>query len=288
MYVFYINNKNQSQARIIRNLYRSYTGDKSLQATHRFSTNHKLHEIASTIIFAGFLRGEGLIYQYCKENNKNFLYVDHAYINRGYNPREPDEEWMRVTYNSFTWNKNEVESNDRWNQYFAKTYSLSPWRGAQGKKIIVLPPSESTKYLFPESVEWTNKVIEEVRKKSSAPVVVREKPFQVGVDPRTNMPTTSVVYNYNTPVESEILDAKLIISYSSGVPVLGTILGIPCYCAEKAAAYPMSINLSYLNNPPEPDRQNWLNQLVYHQYRTTEMKTGWIWSLLKKYEPKEN
>jgi hypothetical protein len=286
MILFYLNNKNQKQAKFIRYLFRSYTGQKQIQPTSRFSTNHKLHEKASTIVFAGFIRGEGLIYQYCKEKNKNFLYIDHAYINRGYNSKNPDEEWMRITYNAFTWNKNEIESNDRWNQYFAKSYSLSPWKSSQGKKILVLPPSESTKYLFPESVEWTNKAIEEVRKRLNAPVVIREKPFQVEVNPTTNFPSSSLVFEYDKPIEAELLDAKIIISFSSGVPVMGTILGIPCYCSDKAAAYPMNINLNYLNNPPEPDRQTWLNQLVYHQYKTTEMISGSVWNVLKKYEPK--
>lgn len=286
MIIFYINNKNQQQARIIRNLYRSCTEPKHLQATSRFDPNNRLHEKAKLIVFAGYLRGDGLIYRYCRDNNKNFLYVDHAYLNRNYNSSNPKNEWMRLTHNAFTWNRNENESNERWNEHFAQTYSLSPWNQNFGKNILVLPPSEATKFLFPDSVSWMKQTLDDIAKRTTAPIRIREKPLQVVVDPGTN----DVIRGYNVKheqnIEAEMLNAKCIVTFNSAVPVLGTILGIPCYTSPHAAAHPMSIDLNYLNHPPEPARQDWLNQLVYHQFTSHEMQTGKVWKLLTKYQPK--
>jgi hypothetical protein len=286
MILFYLNSKNKSQARIIRNLYRSYTGVKNLQATSRFNPNNKINDDAKLIIFAGILRGEGLIYRYCKESNKNFLYVDHAYLERGYNFAESNNEWMRITPNAFNWSQNQIESNDRWNQFFAKKYQLSAWNRNNGSYILALPPSNATKAMFPESSEWMEKTLAEISKKSNLPIKIREKPNQVTVDINTNQVSGANTFFHTNTVEADMLDAKLIVTFNSAVPVLGTILGIPCYCSPYAAAYPMNINLNYINNPPEPSRQTWLNQLVYHQYTSQEMKSGKVWELLAKYLPK--
>lgn len=283
MLLFYLNNKNVQQSRIIRNLFRSYTGEKQIQNTSRFFENQVLNNKAKVIIFAGILRGEGLIYRHCREKDKKFLYVDHAYLNRGYNANSSHTEWMRITPSAFNWSLNSVEDDERWNQYFSSKYQLSSWNKHDGKKILVLPPSEATKSLFPESVEWTNNAIDEISKITTSPIHIREKPEQPIVDFNTNQVIDRKFFTHEKTIEEEMLEAKLIVTFNSAVPVTGTILGIPCYCSPYAAAYPMNINLNYLNNPPEPNRQAWLNQLVYHQYTGEEMKNGKVWDLLKKY-----
>jgi hypothetical protein len=283
MILFYLNHDNKKQARIIRQLFNSYTGEKHIHSTARFDPNNEINQRADIILFAGMLRGEGLIYRYCKENNKKFLYVDHAYLDRGYNVPNPDKEWMRVTLNAFTWSLNQTETVDRWNQHFAKKYTLLPWNKKPGKNILVLPPSEATKFLFPESVGWTNKAIEDIKAKTNAPIYIREKPDQPVVDSVTNQVIDRLKFDHPRTIEQDMENAKIIVTFNSAVPVMGTIKGIPCYCSPYAAAYPMSINLSYLNNPPEPERQPWLNQLVHHQYRTLEIRDGTIWKMLEKY-----
>lgn len=283
MILFYLNNRNKHYSRIIRNLYRSYPGDKHLQSTNKFTVDNKLHSLVDVIVFAGMLRGEGLIYKYCKENNKNFIYIDHAYIDRGYDAGDSHNEWMRLTYNSFTWSGYIEESNDRWENYFEKKYPLSPWNSNNGNKILVLPPSEATKALFPESVEWMENTLSEISKRTRLPIHIREKPDQPIVNLETNEVIDRKKFSHENTIEQDIMEAKLIVTFNSAVPVLGTIKGIPCYCSPQASAYPISINLDNIDNPPEPNRQSWLNQLVYHQYNTFEMKNGKVWEILKKY-----
>lgn len=283
MYLFYLNNKNTQQSRIIRNLFRSYPGEKHIQNTSVFPNNQALNSRASVIIFAGILRGDGLIYRYCKNNNKNFLYVDHAYLNRGYNTANSAKEWMRITPNGFNWSVNLAETSERWNQFFKDKFTLTTWNSHNGKKILVLPPSEATKSIFPESVEWTNNAINAIKNITNDEIRIREKPDQPVVDFNTNQILERKSYAHTKTIEEEIMEAKLIVTFNSAVPVMGTILGVPCYCSPYAASYPMNINLQHLNDPPEPNRQPWLNQLVYHQYNSEEMKNGKMWNMLLKY-----
>lgn len=284
MIVFYLNNKNQHHSRIIRTLYRSCPYEKSLNATARFTDNTKINSKASVIVFAGMIRGEGLIYKYCQETGRNFIYVDHAYLNRGYDINSPDTEWMRVTQNMFTWNKLQPETPERWKQYFAEKHHLAPWNTHEGKNILVLPPSEATKYLFPESVEWTESTVKELVSRVNAPVKIREKPKQPVIDPITNQVINRLDIDHATTIDEELMKAKYVVAFNSAVPVQATLLGIPCITSMYSAAYPISVTLDRIKYPVEPNRQEWLNQLVHHQFTTNEMKSGNIWPMLEKYK----
>lgn len=284
MILFYMNGEKKQHSRIIRYLYRSCVGERKLMSTTRFQGNHILNNQASLIVFAGMIRGEGLIYKWCMENKKNFLYIDHAYLERGYNSSDLGNEWMRVVQNGFVWNKNIPETPERWNERFAKKYQIQPWRGTQGKNILVLPPSEATKYLFPNSVHWMNYTLDRLKKRFKAPIIIREKPDQVKIDPANNQVIGRTAISHNRSIESEIDDAKVIVTFNSAVPVQGTIQGIPCIASPYAAAHPMSIPEELWDTMPEPNRLLWLHQLVHHQFTAEEFKTGQFWNMIKKYD----
>lgn len=284
MILFYINTQKLKQAKFVRYLFRSYEGEKQAVATSKLNLNDPLLTKANLVVFTGIIRGEGLIYKYCLENNKNFLYIDHAYLERGYNPQSSQNEWTRITPNAFNWSSNYFELDDRWNGYFSQKYPLLPWNSNDGKKILVLPPSEATKAIFPESVSWMEKTIDEIKKRTNFPIYIREKPLQPVVDLTTNRVTGRLNFEHPNSIDQDMQEAKCIVTFNSAVPVTGIIRGIPCYCSSHAAAYPMNINLDEIGNPREPDRQNWLNQLVYHQYTSEELKNGTFWKIITKYQ----
>lgn len=283
MLLFYLNNSNGPQSRIVRSLYKSYPGDKLLQNTNKFLANETLNIKARMIVFAGIVRGSGLIYKWCKNNKKSFLYIDHAYIDRGYASITTTEEWMRITKDSFNWNKNLFETPERWNLHFAKKYTLQPWNKKSQGKILVLPPSEATKYIFPESVNWMDTTLEQVKQKVDWPIFVRHKPKQPIIDYATNNVTGRTDHQELCSIEEELQDTRLIVSFNSAITVLGTMMGVPSISSPFAASFPISIDINNILNPPEPDRQAWLNQLVHHQFRTSECASGVAWNMLEKY-----
>lgn len=280
MILIYFNREQTNHLRVLKHLYRSYRGEKIIQESKRFEKNVKMNREADLIVFAGMIRGEGLIYKWCKENNKDFLYIDHAYLHRGYNIKDPKNEWMRITKNSFTWNRFEDRPSDRWDSRFRASYSLAPWRGSGGKNILVLPPSEATKFLFPESVDWTRNTVEELKKYIDAPIVVRDKPMQPIIDSFTNQVIGRLDIKHKNSIDYELMYAKCVVAFNSAVPVQATILGIPTITSPVSACYPMTFRPHQIENSVEPKRQLWLNQLVYHQYTTEELITGKFWEMI--------
>ena len=282
MMIFYYNPDKSEHERVIKCMFASYKGNKRLMKTKEFFRNEEANKDATVIVFAGMIRGEGLIYRWCRENNKPFLFIDHAYLKRGYNV-DFDNQWMRITQSGFVWNKMEERSPSRWKTYFRNDYPLHPWQGNRGKNILILPPSSATRFLFPDCDDWMLKTMAKIRSKlGKHPIIVREKPDQVMIDDRTNAITSRMKHVHPVSIEKEIEEARLIVTYSSAVPVLGTIMGVPCITSENCAAYPMSADIDDLRIFPEPNRKEWLYQLVHHQYRVEELKSGEFWNMLEE------
>ena len=286
MIVFYKNENQSHHVRLIEHLYRSYPGKKkSLVKTSEFFKNVRLNQAANCIVFAGIIRGEGNIYQYCIRNNKRFLYMDHAYINRGYSS-DPEEEWMRITDSRFSWNVFEEQNSDRFDNFFSEKIPLiKGYRNNDtAKKILILPPSLATQFIFPESRVWLQKVTSFLVKNTNRDIVIREKPIQTKLTPR-NMVVEAVKYKHERTIEEELADAYAVITYNSAVVVQAAMMGIPVHSHENGCGAPISFNIEDIDNlPPEPPRRRWLHQLVHHQFRTTEMIDGSIWPMIFKDE----
>jgi hypothetical protein len=187
---------------------------------------------------------------------------------------------MRVTDTGFTWNHLEERDDARWNRYFANKYQLRPWNQNRDKpNILVLPPSLATQFLFPESKNWLDQTVRVLRTKTKKNIVVREKPMQPMLDTRNNI-IDRVRYDHPLTIEQELDQACAVITFNSAVAVEATLRGIPVIGHATAACAPMNFNMDQMDDPPEPPRQAWLNQLVYHQYRTEEMVNGDIWKML--------
>ena len=281
MILFYVNSNQKNHARILLHLYNSYPGEKQIEPTNRFMRNSRLNLNASLIVFAGMIRGEGMIYHWCVAHNKRFFYVDHAYLDRGYNQGNPDNEWMRITDSAFTWTGMDDCTSDRWDTLFGNRYPIKPWMTNASGNILVLPPSNASLYLFPYASKWINGVVEEASKISRLPVVVREKPNQVVIDDMNNV-VDRIEHTHTKTIDEELATASLVISFNSAVTVMATILGIPSIVSNNAASFPVSQSINTIINSPEPPREKWLHQLVHHQYTTTEMKDGTVWNQMLK------
>jgi len=278
MIIFYKNPLQNRHERLIEILYNSCPYEKKLYTTEKFAANARLNQRATALVFAGMIRGDGLIYKWCKQNGKRFFYLDHAYLNRGYNTGDPNNEWFRITDSDFLWNKMEHKTAERWNEYFAEQYALKPW-SLKGKNILVLPPSQATQFIFPKSKLWLNHTLRILEKYTSKNVIIREKPTQQIISVN-NQIVKPLKFDHKTTIEQELENAYAVVTYNSGVTVQATIEGIPVFCDQNNSAAPITNRIEDIENPLFQNREPWLNQLVHHQYRTKEMMDGTVWQWL--------
>lgn len=284
MIAFYHNFRQTNHVRILNHLFKSCPiQEKMNYPTRDWGKNVRINQKADIIVFAGIIRGEGNIYKWCVDRGKRFFYVDHAYLDRGYNydGNDPANEWMRITDSKFSWNRWDNRAEDRWEEFFAARHGkLSPWMSnKKAKNVLILPPSLATQYLFPDSVSWLEQITRLVKRNTDRPIVIREKPLQTRLDANNEVINVERHDNGKT-IEQDLEDAYCVMTYNSAVAVQSIMRGIPTFSHNNGCGAPVSFKISEIDNPPEPDRQGWLNQLVYHQFNTAEMIDGTVWNML--------
>ena len=72
-----------------------------------------------------------------------------------------------------------------------------------------------------------------------------------------------------------VQDAYAVINWSSNPATHAVLEGIPVFVGPSSLAYDVgNTDLSKINNPSKPDRQQWLNDLAYTEWTTKEISEG--------------
>ena len=144
---------------------------------------------------------------------------------------------------------------------------LEPWK-KDGKYILVFEPSDFAKRWW-EVPNWTEDTINLLKANTDLEIRIRKK-------------------NSLVSFESEVKGAKAVVSLQSAAAIQAHIWGIPGYCAEMSAAYPVSHSLEMIQKGldsiqyiPDDTRQKWLNSILANQYTMTEIADGTCWNRLK-------
>ncbi len=137
-------------------------------------SNHKYNDDI-TFISYGILRGTGQIFS----KSKNFIYIDHGYINSSKREFTSDKRtslkslngYFRVVKNDLYFNRNfNNPDNTRFNELDIKLKNLNK----NGKKIILSEPSDNT-LNFLKIPNWTNETIEEIKKYTDRDILIHNK-----------------------------------------------------------------------------------------------------------------
>ena len=88
--------------------------------------------------------------------------------------------------------------------------------------------------------------------------------------------------------ESEVKGAKCVVSLQSAAAIQAHIWGVPGYCDEMSAVYPVSNSIASISKGldkiklcTEKKRQNWLDSILANQYTMTEIADGTCYNRLK-------
>ena len=237
----------------------------------QYAFNTSLQE-ADLYVISGILRGTGLVFQACVEQKRDFLYMDHAYFNKGYD----HPTWMRITKNRHTFGPTLINSSSaRFDKHFASKYKMQPWRGGQGKNIIVMPPTHAISWLFRES-GWEYNICNAISKFTKRPVIVRGKPNDPIVDYKGDLIRMDSTPD-GIPLAEQLKDAYAVVVYNSNAALECLQAGIPVICQNVCAAYPLSFELADLETDRlanEPNRMQLFYDLANSQFTKDEMRQG--------------
>ena len=210
------------------------------------------------------------IYDYCKENGRDFYFVD-----TGYYGNTKNKNWHRVTKNSLQYcgELRDVPA-DRYIKAHGYTKKFTP-----GGKILLCPPSDKAMTFYSEDLDvWMENTLAEIKKHTDREVVVRLKKSR-----------KERVFD-DTIQDALQDDVHCLVTYNSIAAVEALMEGKPAFVLGQNAASPLCLNdLSKLETPliPTEDEVMYLlSNLAYHMFTVTELQNGTAWQLIQEWYSK--
>ena len=229
-------------------------------------------EIDSPVAVWGCLRGTEAVIDEAGQKEQDWYFFDHAYVmneSKHMPNMKLKDRVYRVTKNAQLINDIDELSYDDYKRIekYEKHVQLEPWK-KDGKYILVFEPSDFAKRWW-EVPNWTEDTIQLLKDNTDLEIRIRKK-------------------NSLVSFESEVKGAKAVVSLQSAAAIQAHIWGIPGYCAEMSAAYPVSHSLEMIQKgldsiqyTPDDIRQKWLNSILANQYTMTEIADGTCYNRLK-------
>lgn len=251
----------------------------------------------------------GKIYQYVMDSNKPYICVESAVFRRNM-PTPPNPK----AYHRWSWTSyfrddgdycNQNSPSDRWQQIQKdQNIEIKDWR-TTGKYILVIlqrPGDTSLQKLIAKHgsyEKFLSYTITEIRKNTNKPIMIRLHPSrkedQLEIIESLKLQNIEIS---TTPSESgslsggeglykDFADAWAVVGFNSNALTESVCEGIPTFsmCPSSMAWDVSNKSLQTLDNPVVFERQQWLNNLGYCQWREDECEQGLPLShLLKKYE----
>ena len=220
----------------------------------------------------GCLRGTEAVIDEAGQNEQDWYFFDHAYVmneSKHMPNMKLKDRVYRVTKNAQLINDIDELSYDDYNRIekYKEHVQLEPWK-KDGKYILVFEPSDFAKRWW-EVPNWTEDTIQLLKKNTNLEIRIRKK-------------------NSLISFESEVKGAKAVVSLQSAAAIQAHIWGIPGYCAEMSAAYPVSHSIDMIEQGldsiqyiPDHHRVRWLNSILANQYTMTEIADGTCYNRLK-------
>lgn len=219
----------------------------------------------STLVIRGLGGGSQKAIKHCWENNKDFYAIDTGYIQPS-----SKKEYHRITKNNL---QNLGPIIEREHDRLSKL----KWRFRKhnvGEYILVVPPSEKVMKFYNKDLDtWTKTTIEEIKKHTNKPIIIRLKPA------RNERVTTNTI-------QQAMEDAYCVVTYNSIAATEALLYGVPAIAlAPNAASILCNTELSQINDlyiPTLKEVTSFAAHLSYCQFTSTEMRTGYAWSILNE------
>ena len=165
---------------------------------------------------------------------------------------------------------------------------LKPWQ-QKGKHILIcLQRNGGWSMGGFDVMDWCNKTINEIKKHTDRPIVVRAHPGDGKAKQYLKLNHPGVKISKNAHILEDFRKAHAVVTYNSSPGVAAAIEGIPVFVTDhtpqKSQAFDVcNTDLKLLENPNLPDRQKWIEKISMSHYNFQDLKMGIAWDIIKEY-----
>lgn len=231
------------------------------------------------------------VYETQKKNNKHTIIVDSNLFN--YKNKNHPVHYSRYsmdgvfpTTGTYFWDN---PDSTRWLQISRDLgITLKDWRTTGNHILICTQRNGGWSMKGMTVVQWLEKTIDEIKKYSDRPIVVRGHPG----DNQAKLYLKSKLGRYTVSTNEHILDdfknAWAVVTYNSTPGVAASIEGVPAFVTDPipqtAQAHDVAnCDLSKLENPDLKERQSWIERLAMCHWHFGELENGSAWQHIRKY-----
>jgi hypothetical protein len=247
---------------------------------------------------AGFVLGYTLednfrkkIINILKDNNIPSIFVDSNILH--YSRKE--HEWHRYSLNSVypstgVYFFNQLEKN-KWEKYSKwHDVKLMPWRSNGGHILIFCQRPKGWNLFGNDQDLWLQQTIETIRNHSQRKIHIRMHPGDGTKEKQIEKLKKRYGKTIRISEEENIRDALTNcwcgIGYNSTPTTVAAIEGIPVYVTDPVNSWASDIaftDLSQIENPPLPDRSEWVEKIANIHWSNEEVINGKLWAAIKIY-----
>jgi len=186
---------------------------------------------------------------------QTWFYGDHAYWRRF--------KYFRCTRNAYQHDGSGNASSHRFGRLGVK---IIPWT-FHGRHIVVCPPDERhAQFMDFDHKQWLTNTLTSLKKYTDRPIKIRDR---------------KQAYNRYNTLALDLNNAWAVVTHTSNVAVDAVIAGVPVFCTGQCAASAMGLSdLSRIEYPVRPEREQWAFNLADNQWTINEMERGLLWSAI--------
>lgn len=218
------------------------------------------------------------------------VFVDSNILHYG----RKEHEWHRYSLGSVypdsgTYFFDELD-NTKWNTFSSwHGVELKPWR-TTGKHILILCQRPKGFNMFTDQEVWLDKTISRLRKHSQRPIMIRMHPGDGArfkqIEKIQKKYGTTVTISQHENIRDALVNCWCTVGINSTPNVVAAIEGVPGYIEDPIHSWAADVafnDLGQVENPPLPDRSNWIHKIANIHWSNDEVRSGKLWAAIKKY-----
>ena len=206
----------------------------------------------------------------------------------------PEHEWHRYSIgtvypDSGTYFFNDLDRS-RWAQFSDwHGVSLQPWR-TTGDHVLILCQRPKGFNMFLDQDTWLEKTVDKIRKHTQRPIMIRMHPGDgtrfKQIEKIQKRYGTTVSISEHANIREALVNCWCTVGINSTPNVVSAIEGIPGYVEDTRRSWAADVaftDLAQIENPPLPDRTEWVHKIANIHWSNQQVTSGQLWSSIKNY-----
>lgn len=202
---------------------------------------------------------------------------------------DPNSVFLRYSLDGVYYNTNNYANRgstpDKWQQ-ISRTLNLSlePWRRTGNHVLVCGQRDGGWSMKGTDMNQWMLESVQAIRNKTNRPVVVRPHPKNP-IDRTLFAGMSNVTISQGTTLEQDLQGAWASVFFNSSSAVAAVLAGIPVFATDPdCVAWSVAThNLSAIENPELPAREQWLWDLAAAHWTDHESQQGLIYKKFEQY-----